>query len=303
MKRNRDYFSWSQYNLWRSSKMQFYKRYVLSEEGPRLAAWDKGKEFANYKETGEILTTVTDPLLKQVGDEIPRLDVMEHELNVQIGEYKLKAILDTCDLDLYNFYEYKTGTIPWTQTDVEKHEQLDFYALCIYIKSNEKILPKCKLYWIEVEDIEMTDGSVEKRYTGRVETFLREFTEEDMINMMTKIVRVLNEIEEYEHVEIDIDENIVNRYIKLIADKKEIESEINIIKLDVKNQLLNNNVKYASSEKGRFSLSERKNYVYSSELKEKESKYKEEIDIMKKKEQDSGKAKITYTKSILFNTI
>jgi len=32
MKTNREYFSWSQYSLWKSSKKEFYKRYVLGEK-------------------------------------------------------------------------------------------------------------------------------------------------------------------------------------------------------------------------------------------------------------------------------
>jgi hypothetical protein len=303
MKTNRDYLSWSQYNLWKSSKLQFYKRYVLGESGPTLSAWQKGKEFADYMETGEIPTFVTDPLLQQVGDNTPRLDIMEHELKTQIGEYKLLSYLDTCELDLTEFYEYKTGKNEWNQTLVDKHEQLDFYALCIYIKSGETIIPKCKLYWIETEDIEMTDGSKEIRYTGCVEEFTKEFTEDDMVNMMTKIVSVLNEIELYEHVEAELDETLVERYIKLLADKKELDSEINLIKLEVKTFLTNNDVSYGVSSKGRFSISKRKTFSFSSDLETKAKEYKAEIDKLKKKEKDDGIAKISYTESLLFNIV
>ena len=303
MNRNRDYFSWSQYYLWKSSKLQFYKRYVLGEEGPNLLAFKKGKEFADYKETKEIPTFVSDPLLSQVGDQTPELEILEHELRVQIGDYNLLSYLDTCDFDLKEFYEYKTGKNEWTQALVEKHEQLDFYALCIYIKSGETIIPKCKLYWIETEEIIMTDGSKELRYTGNIEEFTREFTEDDMITMMTKIVTVLKEIEEYEHVELNLDDNLVERYIKLEADKKEIESELNNIKLEVMNTLENNKVKYGITDKGRFSVSERKTYNFSPDLKQKEKEFKADIDKCKKKEKDNGIATFSISKSLRFNLI
>jgi len=303
MKTNRDYFSWSQYYLWKSSKLQFYKRYVLGEEAPRLQAWDKGKEFSDYKETGELLTSVKDPLLVQVANDVPNLDIIEHELRVQLGEYKLLAYLDTCDFDLSTFYEYKTGKDEWTQKLVNQHEQLDFYALCIYIKSGETIIPKCKLYWIETEYIEMTDGSKEIRYTGHVEEFIREFTDEDMVTMMTKIVIILKEIENYEFNELELDENIVERYIKLLNDKKEIDSEIELIKLEVKNELLNNKIDYGITSKGRFSISKRKSYEYSGELVSKEKQYKDEIDELKNKEKNNGIATVLITESLLFKQI
>lgn len=303
MERNRTYFSWSQYSLWKSSKLQFYKKYCLGEEGPNLQAWAKGKEFGRYKETKQVPTFITDPLLRQVGDETPELEIIEHELKCKIGEYELLCYLDTCEFDLTEFYEYKTGKDAWTQTLVNKHEQLDFYALCIYIKSGETILPKCKLYWIETEDIEMTDGSIEKRYTGHIEEFVREFTEEDMVSMMTKIVTSLKEIEAYEFKEIELNENLVNRYIKLNALSKKIKSEMDLIKLNIKNDLIENNVDYGVGKNGKFSISKRTSYDYSIDLKLKESNYKTEIDELKRKEKNSGAAKAKVTKTLLFKLI
>jgi hypothetical protein len=303
MKTNRDYFSWSQYYTWKSSKLQFYKRYVLGEEGPKLTQFEKGKEFADYKETGEIPHYVTDPLLAQVAEAVHSLEIMENELRVEIGDYKLLAYLDTCDADLTEFAEYKTGKNEWNQGLVNKHEQLDFYALCCYIKSNETIIPKCTLYWIETEEIILPDGSEELRYTGHVESFKRVFTEDDMVNMMTKVVAALKEIEAYEHVEVELKNNLVNRYIELDTLLKETKDEMETIKLEVKNYLINNHAKYGVTENGRFSLSERKSYVFSPELSEKEKEYKLEIDKLKKTEKDNGTAKEAISTSLLFKLV
>ena len=303
MKTNREYFSWSQYYTWKSSKLQFYKRYVLGEDSPRLKAFEKGKEFGTYKETGDIPHWVTDPLLQQVGDSIPDLDIMEHELRPKLGDQELLCYLDSSALDLTEFDEYKTGKNPWTQADVNKHEQLDFYAMCIYLKSNETIVPKCRLYWIETEEIELPDGTTELRYTGNVEVFEREFTEEDIINMATKVYMVLKEIEDYEHVEADLDENTVNRYIKLVALEKKIKSEINSIKLEVLTHLKNNNVKYGNTSNGRFSISQRKSYIYPAEVLEKEAEYKAELTKLKKEAVDSGKATMEISESLRFNLV
>lgn len=300
MKTNRDYFSWSAYSLWKSSKFQFYKKYVLGDDNLTLKAWDKGKEFGEYKETGIIPNYVTDPLLAQVGDEVPSLQLMEHKLEVKIGDHTLLSYLDTCSFELDEFYEYKTGKEAWDQTKVNKHEQLDFYATAIYIRSGETVIPKCTLYWVEVEDIEMADGSIEKRYTGRIEKFERQFTEEDIVIMATKIFAVLAEIESYEYVELDIEDDIVDRYIELTEKAKKIESELKIIKLEVLNTLKVNCVDYGSSSKGKFSISKRRSYSYSATTSELEEKYKAEIDELKRVEKNDGIAKEAVSETLLF---
>jgi hypothetical protein len=124
-----------------------------------------------------------------------------------------------------------------------------------------------------------------------------------MVTMMTKIVIILKEIENYEFNELELDENIVERYIKLLNDKKEIDSEIELIKLEVKNELLNNKIDYGITSKGRFSISKRKSYEYSSELVSKEKQYKDEIDELKNKEKNNGVATVLITESLLFKEI
>lgn len=300
MKTNRDYFSWSQYSLWKSSKYQFYKRYVLGEDNLRLDAFDKGKEFSEFKETGEIPRYSVDPLLEQVGNEVPSLGLMEHKLKVKLDEHELLCYIDSCELDLTEFFEYKTGKNPWNQKIVNEHEQLDFYALCIYIKSNETIIPKATLYWIETEEIELPNGETVLRYTGYIEKFERTFTIDDIINMGVKITQVLQEIEDYEHVEIELDENDSNRYVELLEKEKEIKDELNLIKLKLFNTLINENVKYGVSSVGKFSISERTTYNHSPELLDKEADYKAEIDEMKRLEKNSGKATKQISKSLRF---
>lgn len=300
MIRNRDYFSWSQYYLWKSSKLQFYKRYVLGDDGLTLKAFDKGKEFSEYKETGVTPSYCTDPLLEQVANEIPSLDIMEHKLEPMLGNIKLLAFLDSCKFDLTHFDEYKTGKNPWDQKAVNAHEQLDFYALCIYILSEETILPTCSLYWIETDEIEFPDGSTELRYTGRIEKFDRVFTVEDMINIGTKINETVLEIEAYEHVEIEIDENDAKRYVELSAKEKEIKEELNLLKLKIFEEIDSNDAKYGDSEFGRFSISERKTYLHSPELLNKEAEYKAELDELKRMEKNDGTAKVNVSKSLRF---
>lgn len=299
MKTNRDYFSWSQYYLWKSSKLQFYKRYVLGDD-LRLDAFDKGKEFGEYKETGEIPHYCSDPLLEQVGSEVPSLDVMEHKLELMLGDIKLLMFLDSSRLDLTHFDEYKTGKNPWTQKMVNEHEQLDFYALGCYLVNGQTTIPTATLYWIETEEVEMPDGSKELRYTGKVEKFERTFTEEDIVNIGAKITQTVADIEAYEHVEIDIDENDAQRYVDLLQQEKEIKEELNLLKLKFFNAINDNDAKYGNSPVGKFSISERKTYQYTPDLLNKEADYKAEIDELKRQEKNSGTASIKISKSLRF---
>lgn len=302
MKTNRNYYSWSQHSLFKSSALQFYKRYVLGEEGPRLPQFAKGKEFADYRETGEIPHWIEDPLLEAVSRAIPRLDTPEKEVRVELGHINLLAFIDESMDNCSQFHEYKTGKIPWTQTKVDAHKQLDFYALCLYILSGEKIVPKCTLYWIETEEVELRGDKV-LMYTGHVESFTREFTIEDIENIGVSIMTTCQEIEDFVYEEIPLEHGIVNRYIKLLEESKKIKNELDIIKLKVLDDLNSYGAKYAADEYGRFSISQRKSPIYSAELITKKHTYDNEIKALQQSEKDSPECKYTITESLLFKAI
>lgn len=297
MKTNRDYFSWSQYHLFNTSKKQFYKKYGLGEKSISNKQFEKGKEFAHYKETGEILPSVINPdMLEVVGGAVDELDIMEHKLKVQIDKYNLLAYADSGKKDYTQFYEYKTGQEPWTQKDVEKHEQLDFYAVCYYIASGEKIIPSCKLYWIETQK----DDKGQLYFTGNVEEFERTFDKQDIVNMMAKIITTIDAIDEFEYKELELDDDKIDRYIHLDKIIKDAQEEQELIKLEVENLMINNNVKYASSSRGSFSISERKNKIFPEKINKLQKQYKDEIDRLKKEAEKSGDMKIKVSESLRF---
>lgn len=299
---NRDYFSWSQFSLFNSSPLQFYKRYGLGEK-LFTPAFDKGKEFADYRETNEIPHYVDDPLLETVSKLVPTLYNPEYELNVEFAGIKLKAFLDDVDNDLIEFHEYKTGKEPWDQLKVEKHEQLDFYAFMLYVFSDSKIIPKCTLYWIETEEVEEPDGTKKLYYTGGVQKFERTFTKKDMINIGAKIVTTWEAIQAYEHEELEVEDSVVDRYIQLEKEIKERKNELDLIKLKIMDDLKAVGAKYASSSKGRFSLSGRITKHYPANVTSLESKYKKEINSLKLKEEKAGNVTTTTSEYILFKAI
>lgn len=304
MEINRDYYSWSQHSLWKSSKLQFYKRYVLGETGPKLLQFDKGKEFADYRETGELPHWVDDPLIKTVADIIPRIGHSEMKIEVGFGDIKLLAYLDECQEDLTHFFEFKTGKIPWDQIQVNAHKQLDFYALCVYLHSGETIIPSATLYWIETEEYEREDtGDKALRYTGFVQEFHKQFTQTDIENIAADVYQTYNEIKNYVHEELTLEDSLVDRYLELLEQEKAVKNELDLIKLQVLDELNSFGAKYAATPKGRFSISERKIPIYSPELLIKEKQYKDEIDTLKKAEKDSPTMKYEISESLRFTPI
>lgn len=298
MKVARPYFSWSQYYLWNTSKKEFYKRYGLDEKSQSNKYFEKGKELGLFKETGEIPHYVKNPeMLETVSTLIDELEVMEHEVQVTIGDYTLLSFMDSGMEDYSEFLEYKTGKEPWTQNRVDLWEQLDFYALCYYIASGEKTIPKCRLFWAETIEDEETG---ELQFTGLVEEFERKFTKDDMVLMLSKIITAKIDIEEWQYMDFTLEEAKVNRYVELLKRIKNDTEEVELMKLEIITLMEQQNVEYASASKGSFSISKRKNWVYTEELNDKEKKYKDEIKHEKKLQQKRREAKIIVSESLRF---
>lgn len=301
MKTSREYISWSQFSLFYSSKRAFHKKYVLNEDDYGNRRFDKGKELGEYLEDYTRPHYVDDPLLEAVGEIVPKLSIMEHKIETKINDTNLLMYLDSSDGVGDIFYEYKTGKEPWDEVRVIKHDQLLFYACGIYLKY--KTIPKCKLFWIETEDVEQENGDIKIRYTGLVEQFEREFTAEEIVNMLHRIQMFIVELEAFKFDEVEISDNTINRYIKLTKLKKYVDDEIELIKLEVQNILDVEQADNAVSEKGRFSISKRKNWNYSKELITKKKKYDDEIKKQQAKEQKDGTATISYTESLRFTLL
>lgn len=301
---NREYFSWSQYSLWSTSKREFYKRYVLDQPSLSNKFFNKGKEIGEYLETGEIPHYCTDPLLEVVGALVPKLDIMEEKIEALIEfdddtqSIQLLSFVDSGAIDGESFLEYKSGKIPWTQDLVDNHEQLDFYALSYYIRGGYETIPTCKLIWIETEE---TDEGL--RYTGQVMQFERTFTEAQLGSMMLKIAEAKKQIAEWEYVEMELEEELVDRYLYAQEQAAKFTDEMETIKLEIQVRLDAENLQYASSSKGRFSVSKRGVWNYSKDL----TKEKKEFDATFKKkqvaEQKSEVAFQTFTESLRFSII
>lgn len=296
MIRKNDYLSWSQYSLWQTSKREYWKRYGLGENRSANKYFAKGKELAEGLEYGEEGIT-TDDMLSVVLDAVPKLDIMEFKLETHLknGE-KLLSYLDSYTDDLPEFYEYKTGKEPWTQERVDKHDQMLFYALSIFIDSGRTYIPSSKLFWIETEQTEQG-----LKYTGLVQEFTRNYEIEELLAFEDKLIACIEEIEEFEYLEMNLDDEQVDRYIELSELVKSASAEMDLIRLEIQLNMEADGVKYASGTNGKFSISERKSWIYSDTLIEVQASFAKQVKIAQAQEQKDGVAKVEINTSLRFS--
>lgn len=288
MKTNREYFSYSQYSLWKSSPLGYYKKYVLGQ--PRFTTkyeWF-GKRFMEDLEYDNPIDLPQESL-----DKIDILEGVEVPLSPN-SPFPLFGIVDSLSADGAEFREYKTGKDPWTKLKVARDTQTLFYALLIHKTYN--IIPTCKLIWIETAE---TDEGV-IFFTGKVVPFVRTFTLEELVDFEEELRLTLIEIEEYEHEELLVDKDLSLELAELIAIKKEAENRIDVIKNHIIVELINDGMKYGDSPYGRYSITTRETYQYSEEIKEAEDTFKAQIETSKRQEIKEGKATKIKSHSLLF---
>ncbi len=297
MLRQKDYISWSQYSLWTRSKREYWKKYGLGEDRSANKFFTKGKELADalqYDEDGEYSS---DGLLSFVLENVPKLSIMEHKITVELlNRENILCLLDSYDGIGEDFYEYKTGKEPWTQEKVDAHDQLLMYALAIYIKGGRLNVPDCKLFWIETEETE--DGL---KYTGVIEEFSREFTIQEVLDFEQTLIAAIEEIDAFEYVELEIADEVMDRYIEIKEQIETLTAEADLIRLGIQVEMEADDIKYASATNGKFSLSETKKWTYSQTLVDVVAKFAKQVKIAQTQEQKDKIATCTVTTSLKFS--
>jgi|6_EtaG_2_1085325.scaffolds.fasta_scaffold25442_5 hypothetical protein len=186
------YLSFSQVSLWESSPSQYKKLYFDGDK--RYGITNSGMEFGSRvadalehgKQTGDLLTDTAMELL-------PKYDIQDKEITATIktpsGSVDILGKPDSMDSKTFDFFEFKTGKVAWTQAKADKHLQLKFYATLIYLKY--MVVPKnIELIWMETHN---DDGVYTP--TGRIERFKVEIKLVDIVDTMALISRVAKEIE------------------------------------------------------------------------------------------------------------
>lgn len=136
---------------------------------------------------------------KDILPDLPIYPIHEFEIKVEVCGVPILSYLDGDDPENNEFGEYKTGIHPWTQSKVQKHDQLTFYAMAKRAKEG-KMPERCNLHWIETTEESANEPDfwteVDKpiSVTGRIETFVREFDERELDRMENELVKVALQI-------------------------------------------------------------------------------------------------------------
>lgn len=199
------YLSYSAKELWKHSPQRYKELYFNNNKNFILnnSGLTYGKIVAdaleNEVETGDLLTDAAMLL-------IPKYDIKDKEIQAEIktkhGWVKVIGRPDSMDSDTKDFYEYKTGKGKWTAAKAQKHPQMVFYAMLIYLAYGV-VLKDAALIWIQTEDVTkeygeddwLTGSHVVVQPTGHVETFKVTFTLQQILECIAETTKIAKEIE------------------------------------------------------------------------------------------------------------
>lgn len=177
----RGYLSWSQMSLWEKDQNLYYQVYVEGLSQFKNKFIELGKRMSECLENG--FDELRDPLFEVVATFMPGYPQREFEIDVVFEGIPLKGKLDGWNEKTMTIGEYKTGK-NWSQSMVDKHGQLTFYALLIWLKY-KKLPEKIFLHWAKTEeDIEGT-----LKLTGDIKTFSTKRTMKDIILFSKRITK------------------------------------------------------------------------------------------------------------------
>lgn len=186
----RIHLSWSAYSCFRQNPDRFRREY-----------FEKGKKLdTKYLRFGKgIAEMIENGTHKDLLPGLPTYPIHELEIRTIVQGVPLLSYLDGYDdREPYIIGEYKTGKIPWSDSKVQKHEQLTFYAVAV--RSKFGVMPhRAELHWIETkdeEDVSSFWGKADKQIavTGKILTFIREFDVRELDRMEKEIVKTAHDI-------------------------------------------------------------------------------------------------------------
>lgn len=175
-----------------SNPERFRKEYFENSEKLDTKYLRFGKGIAELIEQGKH---------KELLPDLVVYELPEFEIRVDIMGVPMLAYLDGYDPVKNVFGEYKTGKHPWTQTKVQKHDQLTLYATMLK-QLTGKMPEYCDLFWIETKEgsVEVEDfwrtNEKQINVTGRIVPFRREFDEREIDRMEFIIQKAAEEISE-----------------------------------------------------------------------------------------------------------
>ena len=196
----RGYISYTQVALWKSNPTRYKEIYFNDRKNNVMNDFIAyGKDYADAleqeSETGDLLTDASILILK-------KYDVRDKEIVAEIktkdGWIRLLGKPDTLNSKTFEFREYKTGKNPWTQSKCDKHFQLPFYGVLVYLKYGV-FLKDCYLDWIQTEKVAVDsvflDVDHKVQPTGMIRSFRVELGTRKILETVAEIIKVAKEIE------------------------------------------------------------------------------------------------------------
>jgi len=186
------YLSYSQCQMWKTNKDRYIKKYIELREDLNFdnQSMKYGKVVADALENE---VHVEDALTDTMMFMLKKYDIRDKEdvveFKTDFGWLTLFFKPDTFDSVTKDFREYKTGKVKWTQGKAEKHFQLKFYALCIYLKYKH-ITDITYLDWIETEDY---NDMI--RPTGKLTSFKVCVGIKTILETLKEVIEIAKEIE------------------------------------------------------------------------------------------------------------
>lgn len=174
------YVSYSQCMMWLQNPERYRKEYFDGQD----------KLDTKYLRFGKGAAQARENRVLKPGE------ITEFEVRVDVRGVPVLSFIDFYDSNNNIFEEDKTGKHPWTQSRVQKHEQLPFYATVLRAKTG-KMPQSCKLNWFQTKENDEVGGlQNEIEFTGVEKPFTREFDERECDRIEDMIVKVANEISE-----------------------------------------------------------------------------------------------------------
>tara|TARA_R110001606_G_scaffold98341_2_gene217316 strand:+ start:1217 stop:1837 length:621 start_codon:yes stop_codon:yes gene_type:complete len=118
--------SYSQINLFKNEKREYYKRYILKEPFKGNAYTDFGTKVGTALEHNDF--TAFDPEEKETLQKCTRLDVFEKKININFDQFVLVGYIDSISDDLSTIIDYKTGGAGKESNYLKD----DYTQLCLY---------------------------------------------------------------------------------------------------------------------------------------------------------------------------
>lgn len=182
----RPYLSYSQLRLWENDPNEYIRQYLRGEKKQTNGAMDFGSWIHSALENQNHLN---DPELEHLLMVMPAYTFREREIAGTLGGVLVFGKVDGFEEEPVVIGEYKTGA-KWTQSRVDKDDQLTFYSGIVY--SESKSIPEIRLHWIPTS----RDCFGRFSISGEVVTFTTVRTLTDILRLSARITKAWREIAE-----------------------------------------------------------------------------------------------------------